>query len=228
MLKKLLCGASLLCAAGFSQAASVSFTQNIMLQTTNFNTTLSFSDFDTMGGNRVLNSVSFSILGVVIGDAKAESTDNRPSTLVTTLSAEIAMLDLNDNLLVVTIPTVQNSFNASIYDNVTDFGGTSGVSYTGVTASNFESKDLANISPTMLNLASFTNGLSNDFVIDTRAMSSATGAGNIVSQFSTMASAEVTITYTYDDLQVSVNSPASLALLVFGLVGMASMRRFRK
>jgi hypothetical protein len=229
MLKKMLIGASLLCAAGFTSAATITLTDTVAVQTTNFTTSLTFAKFDTMGGTRVLDSVAFSIDGSIFGSAEVESRDNAPATIVTTLEATLTLTDALTNVLVVTIPSVTNTFNATAYDNVLDFGGTSGITYPDLTAnmSNSESymdaATLAFFTATMM-------GETTTFSFDATATSSATGAGNITSGFNTTAGGEVQVIYTYTDVPPPnmVSAPSHVALLGLGLLAFAGLRKVRK
>lgn len=224
MLKKILCGATLLCAASFTHAATITLTDTVALQTTNFNTSLSFAQFDTQGGTRVLESVTFSIDGTILGDARVESLDRRASTLVTTLSAQLTLTDALNNVLVVTIPSVTDSFDATAFDGTIDFAGDSGIEYLGLTAGAFNSESYTDAAT--LNMFTGT-GLS-DFVFDAAATSSASGSGNITSSFNTQASGIVNVIYTYSNVSVAVSAPSHLALMGLGLLGFAGVRRLRK
>lgn len=224
MLKKILCGATLLCAAGFTSAATIELSSNVALQTTNFNTSLSFAKFDTEGGTKVLNSVTFSIDGTILGSARVESEDAQSAILTTTLSAKLTLSDALANTLVVTIPSITNVFNASAWDNSTDFGGTSGITYLGLTASQSESETYTDA----MTLAMFTGMGNAMFTFDAAATSSATGAGNIISSFSTTAGGLVKVIYNYTDVPVTVSSPSHVALLGLGLLAFAGLRNVRK
>ena len=222
MLKKILCGATLLCAASLSNAATITQNFNVMLADTNFDLTIPFNLFDDMGGTRILDSVSFSIAGGIEGNARAESLDAGPATLELTLSATLTLTDALMNTLVVTIPTVVNSFDAAAFDGEINFAGPSGVSFDGITASATNSETYTD-APT---LAIFTGVGSMDFGFDATATSTATGAGNIISQFQSQAGGEVEVIYEWS--AVPVSAPSQVAFLGLGLLAFAGLRKARK
>jgi hypothetical protein len=224
MLKKILYTATLLCAATFSNAGTITLTDTVALQTTDFTKTLSFANFDTLSGARVLESVAFSIDGSIFGDIEVESRAAAPSTITATLSAELTLTDALMNTLVVTIPSITRIFNASAFDGVVDFGGTSGMTYSGLTAQKFEQS----IYTDATTLAMFTGMGTSMFTFDAAAVSVATGAGGITSVFNTTAGGIVEVIYTYREVPKQVTAPSQIALLGFGLLAFAGFRRIRK
>ena len=231
MLKKILLGASLLCAATITNAAAVTATVTatgeITMSTTNWTDTISVADFDTSLGT--LTSVSFTLTGSLEGDAKLESLDAAPATVKVTLEGQIKLFDLDNNLLNVSVPTTNETFNASVFDGGIDFGGTSGIDFGTLTASDTDGPTTLSSLTTSLTLADFTDGVANVFNISAQAQSNASGAGNVITQFGTRAGAMVSIVYTYVPTPVvGVSSPSHIALLGLGLVGLAGVRRLRK
>jgi hypothetical protein len=225
MLKKILCGATLLCAAGFSNAAVVSFSDTVDLQTTNFADTAELARFDTMGGTRVLESVTFTIDGSISGSVEVESRDAEEAVIVTTLEAELSLIDALGNVLVVTIPSISETFTATAYDGSLDFGGTSGQSYLDLFATQSGEETYTDAAT----LAFFSGAGNAEFVFDAMATSSATGAGNITSAINTNASGLVTVSYTYTDVTPNpVSAPTHVALLGLGLLTFAGFRKSRK
>lgn len=224
MLKKLLCGATLLCAATFSNAGTITLSDTVSLQTTNFQTALSFAKFDTMGGTRVLDSVSFSINGTIQGSIKVESSDASATVIATKLEAQLTLTDALDNTLVVTIPSIERVLNASAFDGSIDFGGTSGATYADLEESNFNIETYSDAAT----LAMFSGSGAADFMFDAAAASMATGAGSITSQFNTSASGFVEVIYTYSDVVTNVTAPSHVAFLGLGVLAFAGLRRVRK
>lgn len=224
MLKKILFTATLLCAATFSNAGTITLTDTVALQTTDFSKTLSFANFDTMGGTRVLESVAFSIDGSILGDIEVESRDASPSTITATLSAELTLTDALMNTLVVTIPSITKILNATAFDGVVDFGGTSGATYAGLTAQKFEQS----IYTDATTLAMFTGMGSSMFTFDAEAISVATGAGGITSVFTTSAGGIIEVIYTYKEIPTQVAAPSQIALLGLGLLAIVGYRKLRK
>jgi hypothetical protein len=170
----------------------------------------------------VLESVAFEIDGTIFGSAEIESRDNEAATIITNLSAELTLTDALNNVLVVTIPSITQTFNATAYDGTLDFGGTSGTSFMGLTA-NQTNEETYTDSAT---LAFFSGASMASFGFDASATSSATGAGNITSGFSTSASGLVSVKYTYSTVPVS--APTHIAILGLGLLAFAGLRKSRK
>lgn len=224
MLKNILCATSLLCVATFSQAATISYTDTVYLQNTSYQQTLSFLNFDTNGGLRTLESVTFSIDGAIKGTALLESLDATPTTITTTLSAELSLTDASNNQLVLTIPSVTRTFNATAFDGAIDYAGTSGMFYDDLGATKFASQ----VYTAPATLAMFTGTGSSMFTFGAAASSLATGSGNLISGFTSQASASIEVIYTYSEQTVSVSAPSHLAMLGLGLVGFAGLRKFRK
>ncbi len=223
MLKKLLCGATLLCAASFANAGSMTVSAAVPLQTTNFDAVVSVAKFDDMGGTKQLESVTFSLEGFLLGNARLESLDAEPSLVTTTLSVTLTLSEtVTDNTLVITIPSLDEVFAASAYDGSTDFGGTSGITYEELTASQTESETYTDA----MTLAMFTGLDTIDLNLNALATSFASGAGNLITQFSTSAGGNIEVTYVYDDVPVS--APAHLALLGLGLLAFAGYRKAKK
>jgi hypothetical protein len=227
MLKKILLGASLLCAATITNAATVTVTGEQVLKTTNWEESISIADFDTSLGT--LTGVTFAMSGQIEGDAKVESLDAAPATITVNLDGQIDLFDLAGNLLQVNLPSTSDTFSASAFDGTIDFAGTSGSELDTLMASAMSGPTDLNDIVTVLTLADFTDGVMNVYNVAAMAQSSATGAGNIITQFGTRAAALVTVTYTYTPTPVvGVSSPSHIALLGLGLVGLAGVRRLRK
>jgi hypothetical protein len=224
MLNKILCGATLLCAAGFANAASISFSQDVLVDTTNYTTSVDLSKFDTMGGTRVLESVTFSIAGSISGSAELESRDAQAATIEYKLESELTLTDALMNTLVVSIPSLSDTFLATAYDGVLDSGGTSGASFFDLSASQYAEQSFNDAAT----LAMFTGSDFATFAFDANATSAATGAGNLVSSFNTSAGGLVSVVYTYSDVSVPVSAPAHLAALGLGLLAFAGVRKSRK
>jgi hypothetical protein len=224
MLKKILLGATFLAAAGMVNAATIEQEFDIPVQATNFDTSISFDEFDDMGGTRILNSVTFSIDGSVFGQASVESLDAAPATIVATLAATLTLTDQNMNELVVTIPSITNMFEATAFDGTIDFAGTSGIEFPDLSGTQFESETYTDGAV----LASFIGSGTQMFGFDAVATSSATGAGNIITQFGSQAGGLVKVIYDYTEVPVNVSAPSHIAMLGFGLLAFAGMRKVRK
>lgn len=223
MFSKIVTSACILLVAAATSAAPIQQSQTIAPTNTNFSTTVSFNQFDDMGGTLTLDSVTIMVDGVISGDIEVESLDATASTITTTLDAMMSLSTAGLGELVgVTLPTVTNNFSAGAFDGTTDFMGTSGVTYLdlgGNVLSNETYYDAAT-------LALFTGSGTKDFTFSALATSLATGPGNLFSQFNVVAGG--TITITYDSIAtVNVNTPTGLALVGFGLLAIFGNRRFK-
>lgn len=223
MLKKILCGATLLCAAGFTSAATIEDTAIVPQQLTDYDTVVSMDLFDDMGGTLVLQSVTFSIDGSIFGSAAVENLGASNQTVDTTLSAELTLTDALMNTLVVTIPTISNSFDATAFDGTIDFDGTSGITYPELSANQYEEETYTDAAT----LAFFTGMGTADFGFDAAATSRAVGGGNLITQFRTEASGIVKVVYEYTRVPVNVSSPSQVAFLGLGLLAFAGLRKVR-
>lgn len=148
-----------------------------------------FNQFDT--GLGTLNSVTIDLTGFVTGSASAESLDAAPSTVTLDLQALVEFLVGATNLAQV-IPAVQQIVGLDAFDGDIDFGGNSGISFTDLAGSDFTSVVL-----TGANMAPFIGNGTVTGLCNGTGQSVGTGAGNLVTQFSTQAGCAVTVTYDY-------------------------------
>jgi hypothetical protein len=175
---------------GVAQADTIVYTASIPLATTNWSQSMSIPKFDHPC---MLDSVCFELMGYVEGAAKFESLDAAPATVTMNLQATITLNRPNNTPLVTVIPLVQTVDNVTAFDGVIDFGGTSGRTYEGLSGDATESACVS--SPEDLDL--FTGD--GNILLPTTAIgtSSGSGAGNLILQFNTSASAGVQVTYFY-------------------------------
>ncbi|MFW2542146.1 choice-of-anchor E domain-containing protein [Primorskyibacter sp. 2E107] len=205
-------------AAGAAQAATATYSGSVASTSTNWSDSVLLTQFDPLLGT--LDSVSLSLTGSVDGDANAESLDGAPAVITLSLSATItASVAGFPGLSVDVNPLSSSIFNATSFDGTIDFGGTSGVSYSGLTASDSDT-------------SVFTSGLSpfignGTFSLDLSAVgaSSGSGAGNLITQFFTDAGATASVTYNYTPPISEVPLPAGAPLLIGALGGLALVRR---
>ncbi|MFO0973080.1 MAG: PEP-CTERM sorting domain-containing protein [Phycisphaerae bacterium] len=192
--------------ASAANAASISFNDSVPVQPTDFTSSVTVSKFNPALGT--LNSIDFKIEGAVEGSIRFESLDASPATVSASLAASITLQRPDLSNIVVTTPAFSVMAPLSAYDGVTDFGGTSGATFLGLSGSD---TDTFTSPPPASDLALFT-GLGNiTLPVKATAMSTASGAGNLVALFLTNAGARVMVTYNY-----TVPEPATLALLSFG------------
>ncbi len=206
-------GGMLILAAGAS-ATTISFdgVPTIGSQRTNWSDVISFQQFDPALGT--LTGVSIALKGDIDGDVRVESLDAAPTTITSSLAATITLSFLGNNIVVV-IPTVNKVDDVSAFDGSIDFGGTSGRTYTNVTGSATKSGAVANaLWANFIGLGTVSTDVA------AVAASTATGAGNLITQFGTFAGANAVVTYTYTPNTV-IPEPSSLATAGVAVVALA-------
>lgn len=180
----------------------------VPLQSTNFSTSISVPKFDTSLGT--LNSVTFILGAHVEGLAQFESLDSEPATIDMELGAEITLQRPDMSTLVVALPLVMTSDNVTAFDLVIDFGGTSGKTYSGLSGNDSEMFTTVNAA----DLLAFSGPGMIVLPVIGDGASTGSGAGNLLLQFSTAASADVRVIYDY-----TVPEPATAGLMGLGLLG---------
>lgn len=220
----LLLGVMLICAIASSSALAdeVTYSGSVPLTTTNWSSSISIPKFDPTLGN--LTGLTFSLTGYVQGSAKFESLDAAPATVTMDVAAQIKLQrpDLTD--LVVVLPTVSTSDSVTMFDGTIDFGGTSGKTY--AMLSNSKTETFAS-PPPLSDLALFT-GVGNIVLpVAATGMSKGTGAGNLLTQFNTSASADARVKYVYTP-NTAVPEASSVLLALSGLGTIAGLTRLRR
>ena len=190
------------------------------------NSPLSIEKFDPSLGK--LNSVQLDFTSDLTGKAGFENRSRVASTVTVKLGAEIDLkqdsLDLS-SLFPVT-PVSEQSYSLSAYDGKLDFGGTSGNTVAGLTATQTTSTIFTDVS----NLALFTGTGNLEFLYSALANSSVSGSGNITSFVDTLAKASLSITYNYSDsdsvgLKTVPEPSAALGIGLFAGIGLLSQRK---
>ncbi len=230
---QLLAGVALLLATGsVGHAATEMFSATYPGPTgtgftlTDWTTSLTVTKFDPALG--VLQSIDFVLTGRVQGSAAFESRDAKANVITTNLSASITLDRPDNSQLAVVVPLVSMMTSATAYDGVLDFGGTSGATFNGLQSSLV---DTVAGDKAASDLALFTgsSGAPGSISLSAAAtgQSSASGSGNLVSQFTTNAGADFTVTYNY----TPAPEPGTYALMLGGfgaLVGVQRLRRRRR
>ncbi|MDW5417292.1 choice-of-anchor E domain-containing protein [Iodobacter sp. CM08] len=211
---------SLLSMSALTASASIhslSFVGGHDLSSTNWNDVFSLQRFDANLGT--LTGVNVDLYGTVKGSAKYESLDASASNVQIDLGAIIKLATVSGKNLLTINPLVSNAYSASAYDGITDFGGTSGKTLTGLSANAADSEVLNSASW----LSLFTGPGMINLKLAAQAASSASGPGNLTTQFATNAAANYKITYTY--AVTPVPEPETYALMGLGMLALLVHRR---
>jgi hypothetical protein len=179
--------AAIVVTAGTASAASISYSASSGdYAITNFNQTLSLQQFDTSLG--ILTSVTLDIVGFINGNAKFESLDAASYLIRANVSAILNLTQGGVTLFSLN-PSNSKSYQATAFDGVVDFAGTSGITLDIILDEDVATRTLTN------NLESFIGSGNVNFLLSAIADSSVTGSGNILSQIGTLAKGQLTVTY---------------------------------
>src|SRR5262249_32042607 len=130
--------------------------------------------------------------GSFTSQIKVESLDSAPSTITATVSGTLTLSAANLPA-VVTNNAANKRFNASAFDGTPDFGGPSGTDFGPQTASGTNAVTLT----AAADLARFQGSGQITFTETAKATSAASGAGNLLTQINTTATAQVSVIYSY-------------------------------
>ena len=207
--------------AATSQAEVISFSASKALSTTNFTSPLSFGKFDTALGT--LNSITFELDGSIQGLGRAESLNATASNVTLTLGAILTLKRPDGSTLIAENPNFSQSFAFARFDGVRDFAGSSG----GTTGTRAATASDLFVSTSASDFALFSalNGGTIDLNLNAVGASRATGSGNLMTAFQTLAAGNVRVTYDYRP--TAVPEPETYAMLLAGL-GLLALRRQRK
>ncbi len=199
------------------------------VKTNNRSVELQLPQFDSRLGT--LNQVTLTLFGQFQGSAKAESVNNGARQVTLNLGVELSLWDPEtEGLLLQATPLVSNSFQASTYDGTSDFGGSSGRSFTGLTAAKSSTRSFSDAAT----LAHYTGAGMVTTLLSARGASGYVSSGNIDARFSTQVSGYARVTYDYQAHQPTVlqqlapvPEPSTWALMFAGLavVGALAKRR---
>lgn len=178
------------------------------------NAPVSIQKFDSSLGT--LDSVTIDFIGDLKGDAGFENISRQPSTVTVDLSG-VLKLQLPDRTSVAEFnPQQYYSYNVTGYDGTTDFGGTSGKTVVGLTASQSDTKTYTDNN----SLQTFTGFGNLDLLFSATAKSTVSGSGNIISYVTTYAKSNVQVTYDYKERRKVPEPSAILGIGVVAGVGL--------
>lgn len=199
-----------------AQADTVTTSASFGLATTNWSELLTLSQFD--GSLGTLNSVTISYGGEIQSMFNLESLDAQPATLTANAGGTLTFGGPISDVL--NLSASSSPATVSAFDGTIDFGGTSGTMIGPVVAADASSVVLTT------GLGAFIGAGTFDISVDALAASSASGAGNLITQINTEAMANIEITYDYSVTPPpAAPEPATLGLVGLALAGVAASRR---
>ncbi|WP_392481805.1 choice-of-anchor E domain-containing protein [Nostoc sp. C110] len=204
--------AGIVATSSAANAASLSYTSSIDYDLTDItDAPLSVQQFDSSLGT--LTGMTIGFTGDILGNAGFENTGKSSANITVNLASQLT-LKLNNQSLFALNP--QNSFSYEVgqFDNSIDFGGTSGKTVSGLTATQSGTQSFTNTQF----LQSFIGNSNIDFLFSATANSVVSGSGNIASYVQTLAKANIKVTYDYDDVKSIPEPSATLGVgLIAGL-----------
>ncbi len=173
-------------------AADKTVSDTIGPQHTNWRDTLAVDKFDPAEGT--LRNVDITLAGTIDGAAKYESNDAQAKTVTLNLAANIQLQRPNNGQILQAAPTLQKVDNATAFDGLVDFDGTSGGTFPDLAATT--SDHIVLTAPADLVL--FTGSGQILLPVQATGASRAIGSGNVVAEFMVNAQATITVKYTYE------------------------------
>ena len=205
-----------------ANAATVAFTDSFGLATTNWTHAIGASQFN--GALGTLNSATFTFTDDIVQSFKGENTGNSPDTLTPIAGAQFLFRRSLATLLSTTVSGAGTAFNATAFDGLSDFAGTSGTVFANVTANGTGTFTVTGAALAAL-IGSGTVGSAG---YDVRAIGNGsiqTDNGNLDSSISTQARYNLRLVYDFTPRTTTVPEPGSMALFGVALAGLAVLRR---
>jgi hypothetical protein len=207
--------------SGVANAASLSYTSSLNYDYTDItDAPLSIQKFDSSLGT--LKGVTIGFTGDVLGNAGFENKSTRQSQITVNLASELT-LELNNQSLFALNPQNSYAYQVVKYDGITNFGGTSGKTVSGLTATESATQSYTNTQF----LQSLTGNGNVDFLFSAIAKSTVTGSGNIASYVETLAKANIKVTYDYELKSVPESSTTLGIGLIAGLCLLSQSKKSR-
>lgn len=204
-----------------ASATSVSSSDSFGLAVTNWTHDLTLNQFNSALG--ILNSVTFNYSGQISSLFRLESSDAQAATVTANSQGQLDFdLPISRSLSLLS----SQSSSVTAFDGTIDFGGTSGVIIGPVAANDSASITFSGATLTQAILEQVIGLSTFNINVSALGLSSASGAGNLISQINTQAQANIEVIYDYTvRTTTTVPEPASLALLGIGLAGLGLGKR---
>ena len=184
--------ASFLSLPASAQTQQVCFNSSIPLTNTNWSDSVTIPKFDPTLGT--LQQIDFMLTGDIQGSAGVESLDTGPTVVQLQFSATLTLTRPDLSVIVVTVPLANFNDPLAAHDGTIDFMGPSGMFHPGINAM---ASNSATSPPPASDLVLFTGPGNIVLPVTAVGSSTATGGGNVITQFMTAAAADVQVCYTF-------------------------------